>query len=179
MPKEFYSNNPYLNSIVYEAASLYPAGSDPNLSSSTDSSSSNKTAIVEYQSLYLKPFHAAQVVEPLLSDVRPSLWTAVCDDDKLMRDILQVFLRCEYPFTAAFQEDLFLEDMASQWQDFCSPLLVNITLAYACVFMPKINEVTCLIESRSVICRLRIVLSIGTLVRSYIAFWQRQSACGS
>ena len=51
----------------------------------------------------------------------------------LMRDLLRVFLRCEYHFTAAIQKDLFLEDMAAQREDFCSSLLVNMVLAYSCV----------------------------------------------
>jgi hypothetical protein len=50
-----------------------------------------------------------------------------------MRDLLNVFFRCEYLFASVFQKDYFLEDMAAQRQDFCSSLLVNITLAYSCV----------------------------------------------
>ena len=90
----------------------------------------------EHKSFYLKPFHAAQVVNPRLSDVRVSAWTAVCDDDMLLRDLLRVFFRCEYEFTAAFQKDYFLEDMASNKSEFCSSLLVNVVLAYSCVRLP-------------------------------------------
>lgn len=130
MPKEFELNNPYLNSMLYETASLYSQQqiSETNLTGHLASLSSE-----EQRSPYLKPFHAAQVFDPLLSDVKLSPWTSICDDDKLMRDLLSVLFRCEYHFTAAFHKDLFLEDMAARRKDFCSSLLVNVTLAYACV----------------------------------------------
>lgn len=130
MPADYTRDNPYLDSLVYEAASLY--------SKSQDSEHGSPRLMTdlgpdEQQSPYLKPFHAAHVFEPVLFNVKPSLWTPVCNDDALMRDLLSVLLRCEYQFTAAFQKDLFLEDMAARRKDFCSSLLVNIVLAYACV----------------------------------------------
>lgn len=133
MPQDFIIDNPYLNSLIYEAASLYPPSQHPESSESTSTGRMPGLRSTEYRSLYLKPFHAAQVIEPRLSNARPSLWTTICDDDVLMRDLLGVFLRCEYHFTAAFQKDYFLEDMIAQREDFCSPLLVNVTLAYSCV----------------------------------------------
>ncbi|RBA17838.1 hypothetical protein FPRO05_10856 [Fusarium proliferatum] len=137
MPKEFELNNPYLNSMLYETASLYSQHqiSETNLTGHLASLSSE-----EQRSPYLKPFHAAQVFDPLLSDVKVSAWTSVCDDDKLMRDLLTVLFRCEYHFTAAFHKDLFLEDMAARRKDFCSSLLVNVTLAYACVCYPSFTN---------------------------------------
>ncbi|KAF4973299.1 hypothetical protein FSARC_374 [Fusarium sarcochroum] len=137
MLKENDLNNPYLNSIIHEAASLY---SDDNSSEHTASHLLVNLGPEEHRSLYLKPFHAAQVIEPSLSDVKISLWTNVCDDDELMRDLLNVLFRCEYHFTAAFHKDLFLEDMAARRKDFCSSLLVNTLLAYACVCYPQLSN---------------------------------------
>ncbi|KAK8109399.1 C6 transcription factor, partial [Apiospora kogelbergensis] len=136
MPAEYITtDNRYLNSTLYRAASLYRsplpgpghdvAGTSPEL------------GMDDLQSLYLKPFHAAHMVDPRLSDARPSLWTAVCDDDVLMRDLLAIWFRCEYQFTSACQKDYFLEDMVAKRQDFCSSLLVNIILAYSCVCYPR------------------------------------------
>lgn len=133
MPQDFVIDNPYLDSLIYEAASLYSPSQQPKPSESTSTSRISGLRSTEYRSLYLKPFHAAEVIEPRLSSARPSLWTTICDDDVLMRDLLGVFFRCEYHFTAAFQKDYFLEDMIAQKEDFCSPLLVNVTLAYSCV----------------------------------------------
>lgn len=135
MPRDFVIDNPYLDSLIYEAASLYSPSSfqQPKPSESTSASRIPSVKSTEYKSLYLKPFHAAQVIEPRLSNARPSLWTSICDDDVLMRDLLGVFFLCEYQSLAAFQKDYFLEDMISQEEVFCSPLLVNVTLAYSCV----------------------------------------------
>ncbi|KJZ79148.1 hypothetical protein HIM_01299 [Hirsutella minnesotensis 3608] len=140
MPDEYYPNNPYLNSMIYEVASLHAA--DPPSQSAEQRIPSSLEALgsSEYQSLYLKPFHAAMTVEPRLSDVKVSLWTTVCSDDTLMRQLLAALFRCEYQFTAAFHKDLFLEDMAAQRSDFCSPLLVNIVLAYSCVCHPSLRD---------------------------------------
>ncbi|KAF5591473.1 nitrogen assimilation transcription factor nit-4 [Fusarium pseudocircinatum] len=137
MPKEFELNNPYMDSMLYEIASLYSEHqtSGTNLPGHLASLGSE-----EQRSPYLKPFHAAQVFDPLLSDVKVSAWTNVCDDDNLMRDLLTVLFRCEYHFTAAFHKDLFLEDMAARRKDFCSSLLVNVTLAYACVCYPNVGN---------------------------------------
>ncbi|KAI9705941.1 MAG: hypothetical protein M1836_005347 [Candelina mexicana] len=140
MPEYYVRDNQYLNSLIYEATSLY---SKDRYSKSTRHNTPSLVADLdshEYQSLYLKPFHAAQVVDPRLSDVKISLWTTVCKDDVLMRDLLGVFLRCEYHFTAAIQKDYFLEDMAAQREDFCSSLLVNMVLAYSCVCYPHFSN---------------------------------------
>ncbi|VZI05496.1 unnamed protein product [Fusarium fujikuroi] len=119
------------------SASLYSQHkiSETNLTGHLASLSSE-----EQRSPFLKPFHAAQVFNSLLSDVKVSAWTSVCDDDKLMRNLLSVLFRCEYHFTAAFHKDLFLEDMAARRKDFCSSLLVNVTLAYACVCYPNFTN---------------------------------------
>lgn len=128
MPEFFTINNPYMESKIYEAASLYSNPSRFAASNFGDSLGSD-----EYQNLYIKPFHSAEMIDPLLTNTKPSLWTAVSKDDVLMRDLLSVWFRCEHHFTSAFQKDYFLEDMAANRNDFCSSLLVNIVLAYSCV----------------------------------------------
>ena len=133
MPEDCLSNNPYLESLIYEGASLYSTNGSLGRSEHTTTSNSASLESGEYRSLYLRPFHAAQVVDPGLSDVKISSWTTVCDDDVLMRELLGDFLRCEYYFTAVFQKDLFLLDLALKREDFCSSLLVNIMLGYSCV----------------------------------------------
>lgn len=140
MPRGYSINNPYLNSLVYEAASLY---SNNRTGEQSASGLLASLASEEQRSLYLKPFHAAQVIEPLLSDAKPSIWTTVCKDDELMRGLLNVLFRCEYQFTAAFHKDLLLEDMAAKRTDFCSSLLVNVILAYACVGFPSVGIFCC------------------------------------
>lgn len=133
MPEDLKYDNPYMDSLIYEAASLCSPGGAFRPSEQATSPPGTSLSLAEHQSLYTKPFHALQVIEPRLSDVKLSAWTSVCKDDGLMRQLLGDLFRCEYQFTAAFQKDLFLEDIAARRTDFCSSLLVNILLAYSCV----------------------------------------------
>ncbi|KAG6006825.1 hypothetical protein E4U21_006632 [Claviceps maximensis] len=134
-------NNPYFNSLLYEATSLHPTTA-PNAGHPRGTGVAPEAVLagVEYQSMYLKPFHAAEIADSCLENARCSLWTAVCSDDALMRDMLKVFFRSEYHFTAAFHKDYFLQDLIAQRHDFCSSLLVNVVLAYACACYPGFSQ---------------------------------------
>ncbi|KAL1869360.1 hypothetical protein Daus18300_005572 [Diaporthe australafricana] len=133
MPEYLKYNNPYMDSLIYEAASLYSPSDAFRPPEQATSRPGTSLSLAQHQSLYTKPFHAVQVIDPKLSDLKLSAWTSVCKDDGLMRQLLEHFFRCEYQFTAAFQKDLFLEDVDARRTDFCSPLLVNILFAYSCV----------------------------------------------
>jgi hypothetical protein len=59
-------------------------------------------------------------------------------DDVLLRDLLAAYFTHEYHLFPVFHKDYFLEDIATaqkqrQRTSCCSALLVNATLAYACV----------------------------------------------
>lgn len=140
LPQDVMLDNPYLDSMIYESAALYSAGQCPSHVENQDADKERDSSCSERMKPYLHPFHATQVIDPWLSDVRPSSWTAVCHDDNLMRDLLAGFLRCEYQFSAAFQKDYFLEDMSRQQSEFCSSLLVNIVLAYCCICYSQLER---------------------------------------
>lgn len=127
-------DNPYLHSFVHEAAAIYTVPEQYVESLRSPTSNLPKIENVDYIAAYQKPFHAAMVVEPRLSQISMASWTTVCDDDVLMRDVLSAWFHNEYSFTSIVQKDLFLDDMAAGRHDFCSPLLVNTILAYACVW---------------------------------------------
>lgn len=55
---------------------------------SIEASLSREDNLQGYNTLYVKPFNAGKVVDPLLSGVILSAWTAVCDDDPRMRELL-------------------------------------------------------------------------------------------
>lgn len=170
MPVDLLDSNPYLQSFIYEQASTNPlrdhAVTSQQRNVPLESTSYTSTHGNERGVFYQKPFHAAVVVEPRLSQVQISPWTNVCHDNELMRRLLSVWLHCEYHFTAAIQKDLFLEDMAAQKEDFCSSLLVNIMLAYACVRYPRrAVNCHCLFNIRFVTLDSRIVPTTGTLKR--------------
>lgn len=108
MPEDLVtSNNPYLRSTIYESAALYPASrqsvtvGDSSRHASADPITRQRprlegTDLASYSSLYMKPFHAAVVMDPLLTDVKISSWTSVCAGNALMRNILSGWLLCEY-----------------------------------------------------------------------------------
>ncbi|KAI5362387.1 hypothetical protein Slin15195_G060400 [Septoria linicola] len=129
MPWELLARNPYLDSLIYETGSL---GLDGHESQHMVS----KTYLPRVA--YLRPLHAAHFVDPLIDNAKPSTWTAVCDDDVLMRRLLRNLFMTEFYFMAALQKDYFLEDMISHQGGLCSSLLVNAVMAYACVCDPAV-----------------------------------------
>lgn len=135
------SGSPYLSSLVYGTASRRALDSQAQVSVCTEP---NHLVLLEdhtssrYRNEYLKPYHAAVLVEPRLQNVKPSEWTSVSKDDTLMRDLLTAYFTHEYHLWPFFQKDYFLEGMAKPVSDderilCCSSLLVNAVLAYACV----------------------------------------------
>jgi hypothetical protein len=132
------SGSPYLDSMIYEAASQRALYSQIREITTTEPERRILPDIdsLTYQSQYVKPYHAAVLVEPRLENARPSEWTTVCKDDALLRNLLAAYFTHEYHFFPAFYKDYFLEDMATaqtgqRRTPCCSVLLVNATLAYA------------------------------------------------
>ncbi|KAH7041207.1 uncharacterized protein B0I36DRAFT_427472 [Microdochium trichocladiopsis] len=117
-------DNPYLNSLVYECSLRNSATHDPF--------DTIDVAFEAYRDLYLKPVHAATVVDELLEAVQPSKWTSISKDDALMRKLLASYFSHEYQSLTVFQKDYFLRDMADGRRRFCSKLLVHAVLAMGC-----------------------------------------------
>jgi hypothetical protein len=115
-------NNPYLGSLVYDA--IFDPASPPLLLEAGKASDAP----------YLTPYHASELIEPLLPKVTASSWTYVTTDDQLLRKLLGAYLLQQHPVFPAFHKDLFLEDMVTGHHGrFCSRLLVNSVLAISCV----------------------------------------------
>lgn len=132
--------NPYLDSEMYgyalrtpavpsQSQALPPTATRGSLSPSPEPDSDLEKQLAPYW----KPYHAVEMIDPYLDEVRPSRWTNVSSDDGLMRKLLQAFFLYESSWLAPIHKDYFLRDMAKGWHQFCSPLLVNALLAYACV----------------------------------------------
>ena len=129
MPTSLQSpGNPYLPSLVYETTFV---------SSTPEQQASPSSADEKYRAQYLRPLLAAEIVDPRLDAVKPSMWTNVSSDDGLMRVILRAYLLNEYQCLAFFHKDHFLDDMVRGSNRFCSPLLVNAVLALGCVSVPQ------------------------------------------
>ncbi|KAL9488234.1 hypothetical protein ACSS6W_000511 [Trichoderma asperelloides] len=122
-------DNPYLKSVLYETVFLRP---DDESSDGSSASSSADTQLGRHHNVYMRPYHAAEVIDPLIDLVKPSKWTAVIADDRLMRTLLRAYLLHEYPTFPVFHKDIFLQAMINNDKRFCSSLLVNALLAEAC-----------------------------------------------
>ena len=122
--------NEYLTSLVYNASVYgldFDQGQSPGPPREVKINHSSST------SPYLKPYHAAQLVDSLLSEAKPSEWTTVSSDNNLLKHLLEMYFLQNHPFYPIVHKDLFLEDMTANRQQLCSPLLVNALLAMACV----------------------------------------------
>lgn len=134
-------DNPYLDSEVYECALRGPPGPPgaPRPQYQLPSSSGNgmngtlSTYGPGLRDPYLKPYLSATVVHPWLDSVKPSRWTTISSDDALMRKILHDYFLFESDWFPFIHKDYFLQDMATEQQRFCTPLLVNSLLCLGCV----------------------------------------------
>jgi hypothetical protein len=123
--------NPFLHSLIHEWNKKDHAG---NISVSPLSESEEKC-----KAQYLKPVHAASIVDPRLDEIIPSQWTTVNADDDLMRTLIRACFLHEYDRFTFFHKDYFLDDMLTGSNTFCSSLLVNAILAVGCV-SPRISR---------------------------------------
>ncbi|KAK2926338.1 hypothetical protein FoTM2_013203 [Fusarium oxysporum f. sp. vasinfectum] len=116
--------NPFIHSLIYEWNENDEAGkvSVPPLSESEQ----------KYKAQYLRPVHAASIVDPRMDEIVPSKWTTVNADDDLMRTFIRAYFLYEYDWFTFFHKDYFLDDMLAGSSTFCSPLLVNAILAVGC-----------------------------------------------
>lgn len=127
-------DNPYLSSVIYEAVfATQPTPPESQPESQPESPSGSRIVASPYQSVYLTPYHAAEFVEPLLSDAVVSKWTEVDAGDDFLRILLHSYFLHDYLTYPSFHKDIFLRALRDDDQRFCSSLLVNAVLAEACV----------------------------------------------
>ncbi|KAF2258328.1 hypothetical protein CC78DRAFT_125650 [Lojkania enalia] len=67
-------------------------------------------------------------------DRAPGTWTVVTADIDLVEGLLDLYFRWSHPFYVIFSRECFYKDFRSGREKYCSPLLVNAILAYACHF---------------------------------------------
>ncbi|KAF5570420.1 nitrate assimilation regulatory nirA [Fusarium phyllophilum] len=89
---------------------------------------------------YLRPHHAATIVDSRLDEIVPSKWTTVAVSDDKMRELIRAYFLQEYDWFTFFHKDYFLDDMISGSNTFCSSLLVNAVLAVGCQCRNYVNE---------------------------------------
>lgn len=127
------SDNPYLESLLYEGALQGFSQPPPQQQQPSSATAGAAARASSYNNIYLKPYHAAELVDGRLASVKASDWTTVTTDDILFRRLLRAYLVYEYCVAPAFQKDYFLYDLARGKGQLCSPLLVNSVMAIGSV----------------------------------------------
>lgn len=125
------SDNPYFESPLYEAAQ--GLAQPPAQQQQQPSSAAEAAQTSSYSHIYIKPYHAAELIDGRLASAKASDWISVTTDDNLFRMLLRTYLAHEYCVAPAFQKDYFLYDLARGKGHLCSPLLVNSVMAIASV----------------------------------------------
>lgn len=129
-------NNEYLATPLYEATFKSPSSSSSP--STVDAGDQEGSKCMDP---YMKPSHAAEVVEPILDRVCAKQWTNIISDNGLFRRLITVYLSHQHATFFWFNKELFLEDLAARRTQFCSSLLVNAILAAACVsFLDRLTS---------------------------------------
>lgn len=78
--------------------------------------------------------------EPLFR-VSSRPWTAVVDDDEFISHLISLYFTWVYPYYRFVDQEVFLVDMSSGDLScsYCTPLLVNAILSFACVRTCRFN----------------------------------------
>ncbi|KAM0189320.1 hypothetical protein ACHAPI_010086 [Fusarium lateritium] len=97
------------------------------------------TSGAESHSIFNVPFHGVTLIEPRLTDARISKWTTITSDETLLINLMEYYFLHGYTYLTFFQKDLFLKDLKSGQNQFCSSLLVHAVLASATHYHPLIQ----------------------------------------
>lgn len=126
---------PYMNSLIARGTleASEGAAAERALGVIGSASSAPMTVDLETWRSYRVPYHTVELVDPRISSVKASRWTAVISDDAIVQKLLQVYFLYDYTFYTFLHKDLFLDDMVCGRDRYCSSLLVNTILAQACV----------------------------------------------
>ncbi|KAF9763172.1 hypothetical protein IL306_003225, partial [Fusarium sp. DS 682] len=96
-------DNPYMRSLIHEWSTrddivsiASPTFTESDLGSRAE---------------YLRPHHAAIIVDSRLDKIVPSRWTTVDVDDNKMKELIRAYFLQEYDWFTFFHKDFFLDDM--------------------------------------------------------------------
>jgi hypothetical protein len=78
--------------------------------------------------------YAGAYKPPPAINERAGTWTAVTQDVAFVERLLDLYFRWSHTFYVIFSRECFYKDFRSGRDKYCSPLLVNAILAYACHF---------------------------------------------
>ena len=71
--------------------------------------------------------------DPKLRHLNISFWTRVQISNELASRMISLYLETDHPLLGTFAGDLFVSDLVSQKSEYCSAVMVNALLYWACV----------------------------------------------
>lgn len=81
-----------------------------------------------------EPLQSLQgMIDDRLRAVNFRIWTKVPISNELAALMMSLYFEIDHPWCPLFDADLFLNDCVQETSHFCSSLLVNALLAWACV----------------------------------------------
>ena len=72
-----------------------------------------------------------------LKDLTIKFWTNVGIDNDVAARCISLYLQTDHPLLGHFDPDLFVSHLVSKQSEYCSSLLVNALLYWACVSLPN------------------------------------------
>ena len=92
-----------------------------------------RAPIDEIPSHKLDSATGSSLCDERLGHIVISTWTKVPVTNEFAARAISLYLETDHPLLGLFDADLFLDDLVSGQINFCSPLLVNALLCWACV----------------------------------------------
>lgn len=89
----------------------------------------NATSDTQFQQMT----NSRRLCDTRLSNLEIMHWTDVDIGSDLAARCISLYLETDHPLLGLFDPDLFVEQLISGQEQFCSPLLVNALLYWACV----------------------------------------------
>lgn len=77
--------------------------------------------------------NSTELCDPRLHKLDIGYWTNVSIDNATAAKCISMYLETDHPLLGHFNPDLFVSDLTSKRRQYCSSLLVNSLLYWACV----------------------------------------------
>lgn len=122
------------NPVAYP--SLLPGGSGPPVDTSTTMHPQDLSNNKESQINASKIDGTEGLCDPRLEKVNIRHWTNVNISNDLAAKCISLYLTTDHPLLGHFDPELFVLHLTTEQHEFCSPLLVNSLLFWACVRLP-------------------------------------------
>lgn len=109
-------------------------GSAYSMAHNLSASSPPATTTAEgYDSQHTSPI---RLCDPRLGELNIQKWTDVSIDNDTAARCVSLYLETDHPLLGHFDPELFVSDLVSYKTQYCSSLLVNALLYWACVSIP-------------------------------------------